>query len=104
MSMRKGILRMALFMAAIYVTATLNAQPWTPAGPDDGNQPLVYNNSVGLSMASDRGKGFYVIYRQYVWSSPTAVEQRASVRRWNGTTWSAIGAPGFSAGTVDYMH
>lgn len=91
-------------MAAIFVTTTLNAQPWTPAGPDDGNQPLVYSSSADLSMASDRGKGFYVMHKQYVWASPTAVEMRAGVRHWDGANWSTVGTPGFSTGAVDYMH
>lgn len=102
--MKTGKLYLAALAAALFITATLQAQPWKPAGPDDGNQPMVYAGFTDLSMASDKGKGFYMMHRQYVWSSPTTAEQRVSVRHWDGTNWTDVGAPGISAGGIDYMN
>jgi hypothetical protein len=100
------ITRLAMLLAlALFISATASAQPWTLAGPDDGNQPGAISGAFGDSraMTSDKGNGFFLAFREYMWSGPNTVEERLTVRRWNATAWQPVGPRTFSAGYVHYI-
>lgn len=98
--MIKCVAPMAFVMT--FATAALHAQNWTPAGPDDANQPAHNYVSYEKTLKSDLGKGFYLLYVDYAWQSPGVTGQRASVRHWDGTTWKQVGQRAFSASYFKY--
>lgn len=91
-----------LWAAFSLLQCTVYAQTWTPAGPDDSNQPAL-QGSASTSMVSDKAGGFYFAYTQRLWASSSTVQNKAAVRHWDGSTWQQTGQLGFSAGSVDYL-
>ena len=92
----------ALLACAVFLSSPVEAQPWIPAGPDDGNQAS-YLATNQTALASDKAGGFYVGYAEDVWISPSALLPKASVRHWNGSSWQQVGMQGFSAGQYRSM-
>lgn len=102
--MRNNLNRLALLFAfTILSFATTNAQPWTPTGPDDANQLGSYYSFNFHSIASDKGNGMYVVFRDYIPTGPSTIGLRATVRHWDGSVWTTVGAPAFSAGQPDFL-
>jgi hypothetical protein len=106
MNFLKALVRLAVLLVSIVsVSISVNAQPWTLAGPDDYDQPGTVNfvSDDKRAMASDRGNGFYLFTRNLILTAPNTADFRANVCRWDGTSWQAVGTPAFSAGRLDYL-
>jgi hypothetical protein len=85
------ILNFSLFIAP---TGT-SAQNWLPLGPSDFNQPSSYLADYS-SIAID-GNG-----TPYVVGTGGTGTGKATVTKYNGSSWETVGTAGFSAGSVSY--
>ena len=87
---------------ALALTLTLcigpfaQAQQWVPLGPDDGNWPSQGGTSYS-SLKLDGTDNPVVAYQD------DATGGKATVMRWNGSSWNAVGNPGFSAGVANFL-
>jgi hypothetical protein len=72
-----------------------SAQSWQPVGPDERNQ-VSYARAYYTSIAINSSGTPYVVFQDYLSSS------KATVRKFNGSSWETVGSAGFSAGSADY--
>jgi hypothetical protein len=86
----------ALILLQIVITsfAAFSQCDWAPLGPSDYNQPS--NNVANCpKLTSDASGNIYIGFGDNVYS------YKASVKKYNGTTWAYYGPPGFSAGNTN---
>ncbi|WP_118975833.1 hypothetical protein [Taibaiella koreensis] len=89
------IIRLALCWTSVLLGGTLlHAQSWTPAGPDAMDQPSKATTIANI--VSDHAGGMIYAYKELL-------DNKASVRKWDGSHWQPVGAPSFSGGVVDYL-
>ncbi|KAA9341030.1 hypothetical protein, partial [Adhaeribacter soli] len=92
----KQILKATILLFWCLATAlSTSAQSWQPLGPDDFNQPS-FNSAAYPSLALDGSGTPYVAYVD------RGNGYKTTVKKFNGTTWVDVGAPGFSAGQASF--
>ena len=86
-------LRPATAVASVLLATILCAQvAWTPLGPYETNWPSA-SGAAYTCLALDASGHPFVAY------ADAAQNSRATVERWDGSSWQVVGAPGF---TGDY--
>nr|WP_299068175.1 BspA family leucine-rich repeat surface protein [uncultured Allomuricauda sp.] len=84
-----------LVTAFLCIVTTLTAQDWEPLGPDDYNQPSFEAAEFTSIILDNMG-------RPCIAFSDYRNSKKATVRRFEGTSWEMVGSPGFSDGQADY--
>lgn len=84
------------FIAFIALSSIGFSQSWQPLGP----QGEVSSETANfIKIIFDSNDTPYVAYRDGV----AAGNNEITVKKFNGTTWEAVGAEGFTAGRADYI-
>ena len=89
--MKKTLIIVAFLLACGWA----NAQSWLPLGPSDFNQASL-SNAAYTSIAIDGSGTPYVAY------SDEGNSGKATVSKYNGSSWEIVGSAAFSAGYVNY--
>ena len=87
--------KLFLFLVFLLVNKNTKAQTWQPLGPDDFSQTGSIGVGLFTSLASN-GIAPYVIYSDVINSG------KATVKKFNGTSWEAVGTSGFSDGSASF--
>ncbi len=71
---------------------------WAPVGPAEG---ISTDGALYTSLAFAPDGTLYAAYKEMATVTPSAIDERATVLRFNGTAWAPVGPAGFTEGEVD---
>ena len=75
-----------------------NGSAWAAVGPEAG---ISTDGTLYTSLAFAPDGTLHAVYKEMSTSGPTAIDERATVLKYNGTAWVAVGPMGFTDGEIE---
>ncbi|HLP00953.1 MAG TPA: spherulation-specific family 4 protein [Opitutaceae bacterium] len=71
---------------------------WTPVGPAEG---ISSTGALYTTLAFAADGSLYVAFKELATTEPSALDGRATVMKYDGANWTAVGPMGFTAGEIE---